>query len=162
MPGAVDPLYAAARAALLDALEALGDQRSAVVLVGAQAVYLHTGDAAVAVVPYTTDGDLAVDSSELRAGPRLDEAMRAAHFSAGKQAGSWVIEREVQGRSVTIPVDLLVPEAAAGPGRRSARLDGHGDRTARRTRGLEATLVDHVVMTVGALDASYGRGRSPR
>ena len=128
MPGVIDPLYAAARTALLDALEALGDQRSAVVLVGAQAVYLHTGDGAVAVAPYTTDGDLAVDPSELRAGPRLDEAMRAAHFRAGNQPGSWIIERQVQGRPVTIPVDLLVPEAVAGPGRRSARLDGHGRR----------------------------------
>ncbi len=38
-----DPLYALARAVLLDVLEALGDQRDAVVLVGAQAIYLHTG-----------------------------------------------------------------------------------------------------------------------
>lgn len=110
MPGVVDPLYAAARTALLDALEALGAQRSAVVLVGAQAVYLHTGDAAVAVVPYTTDGDLAIDPSELRADPRLDEAMRAAHFCPGEQPGSWIIERQVQGLGVTIPIDLLAPK----------------------------------------------------
>jgi hypothetical protein len=37
----VDEAYRAARRVLLDALEALGTQRSAVVLVGAQAVY-HT------------------------------------------------------------------------------------------------------------------------
>ena len=40
MPGAPDPIYVLARRALLDALEALGDQRRAVVLVGAQAIYL--------------------------------------------------------------------------------------------------------------------------
>lgn len=35
MPGAPDPRYVLARTVLLDALEALGDQRSAVIVVGA-------------------------------------------------------------------------------------------------------------------------------
>jgi hypothetical protein len=70
MNGAPDPLYVAARVALLDALEALGEQRRAVVLVGAQAVYLHTGEATVAVAPYTTDADLAIDPSLLQASPK--------------------------------------------------------------------------------------------
>jgi hypothetical protein len=48
MPGAPDPLYVLARSALLDALEALGHQRDAVILVGAQAIYLHTGEIEVA------------------------------------------------------------------------------------------------------------------
>ena len=39
MPGALDPRYVLARAVLLDAIEALGNQRSAVIVVGAQAVY---------------------------------------------------------------------------------------------------------------------------
>lgn len=152
MTGAADPLYAAARKALLDALEAFGDQRSAVVLVGAQAIYLHTGEAAVAVAPYTTDADLAVDPAMLRTDPRLDDAMRAAHFHQGNQPGSWIVERQVRGEPVTIPVDLLVPEAVAGPGRRSARLDGHGDRTARRAKGLEAALIDNGPMIIAALE----------
>ena len=45
MSGAPDLLYVRARAALLDVAEALDEQLDAVVLVGAQAVYLHTGDA---------------------------------------------------------------------------------------------------------------------
>ena len=49
MTGAPDPLYVLARAALLDALEALGPQRDATILVGAQAIYLHTGDIDLAV-----------------------------------------------------------------------------------------------------------------
>jgi hypothetical protein len=36
--------YLLARRVLLDALDTLGPHRDAVVLVGAQAVYLHTGD----------------------------------------------------------------------------------------------------------------------
>ena len=40
-----DPEFVAARRVLLDALEALGAHRKAVVLVGAQAIYLHVGEA---------------------------------------------------------------------------------------------------------------------
>jgi hypothetical protein len=41
---------------LLDALGALADHRRAVILVGAQAIYLHTHGADIAVAEYTTDG----------------------------------------------------------------------------------------------------------
>lgn len=41
---APDPAYIAARRVLLDALNALGPHRASVVLVGAQAIYLHVGD----------------------------------------------------------------------------------------------------------------------
>lgn len=57
MSGAPGPLYAKAREVLLDALEALGPHRSSLVLVGAQAIYLHTGEADIAVAPFTTDAD---------------------------------------------------------------------------------------------------------
>jgi hypothetical protein len=58
MPGAPDPLYIAATRALLDALEALGVQRNSVVLVGAQAIYIITGEGDLAVSPFTIDADL--------------------------------------------------------------------------------------------------------
>ncbi len=45
MSGAPDPLYVRARAALLDAADALAAHLHAIVLVGAQAVYVHTGEA---------------------------------------------------------------------------------------------------------------------
>lgn len=57
MSGGPDPLYVRARIALLDAAEALAEQLDAVVLVGAQAVYLHTGDADFATAEYTTVAD---------------------------------------------------------------------------------------------------------
>ena len=60
-----DPGYVAARRVLLDALHALGADRKAVGLVGAQAVHLHVGDGDLAVAPYTIDGDLAIDPREL-------------------------------------------------------------------------------------------------
>ncbi len=45
MSGGPDPLYVRARTALLDAADALVEQLDALVLVGAQAIYLHTGRA---------------------------------------------------------------------------------------------------------------------
>ena len=54
-------LLVAARSALLDALKALVEQRDALILIGAQAIYLHTGDAPVALAERTKDSDLAVD-----------------------------------------------------------------------------------------------------
>jgi hypothetical protein len=71
----VDELYVMARSVLLDALEALGSHRDAIVLVGAQAVYLRVGEADLAVAPFTTDGDLAVDPAVLAQIPPLEEAL---------------------------------------------------------------------------------------
>ena len=148
----IDPLYVAARGVLLDALEALGEQREALILAGAQAIYIHTGAANLAVAEFTTDGDLVVVPDQLKVRPRLFEAMERAQFRSGVQPGSWLRDRTVAGIPTTIPVDLLVPEAAAGAGRRAARLGDHGDRAGRRVRGLEGALVEHSLMRLNALD----------
>src|SRR4249920_2596028 len=63
------PEYVEARRVLLDALEALGPHRAAVVLAGAQAVYLRTGPSSLAIAEHTTDGDLAVDPRLLEDAP---------------------------------------------------------------------------------------------
>jgi hypothetical protein len=153
MPGVPDPEYVLARKVLLDALEALGDHRAAVVLVGAQAIYLHTGDADLAVAPYTTDGDVALDPSRLKDDPKLAEALRGAGFSAdAQQVGTWLMSRSLEGRPVEIKIDLMVPETVGGPGRRGARLGPHGNKAARKARGLEAALVDQQRRTIEALD----------
>ena len=153
MPGAPDPEYVLARRVLLDALQALGEQRSAVVLVGAQAIYLHSGDADLAVAPYTTDGDVVLDPSRLRNDPKLAEALNGAGFSADTQhVGTWIMRRPLEGRPVEVKIDLMVPEAVGGPGRRGARLGIHGNRTARKARGLEATLVDQQQRTIESLE----------
>lgn len=62
-------LYILARRVLLEALEAIASHRDAVVLVGAQAVYHHVGEGDLAVAPYTTDADLAIDPSRLKEVP---------------------------------------------------------------------------------------------
>ena len=153
----IEPLYVAARGVLLDALDALGEQREALILAGAQAIYIHTGAADLAVAEFTTDGDLVVNPEQLKTQPRLSEAMERAHFRSGLQPGSWLRDRTVSGIATTIPVDLLVPEAVAGPGRRAARLGDHGDRAGRRVRGLEGALIDH---SVDALECARRRRSS--
>ena len=80
MSGDIDPTYLEARRVLLDALDALQDQLSAVILVGAQAIYLHTGAGDLAAAPYTSDADLALNRLRLTDDPRLEQLMRAAGF----------------------------------------------------------------------------------
>lgn len=50
-----------------------------------------------------------------------------------------------------------MPEAVSGEGSRAARLGSHGDRTARKARGLELALLDNEAMRLGALGASDER-----
>lgn len=152
MTGAPDPLYVVAREVLLDGIEALGPHRKAIILVGAQAIYLHTGDANLAVVPYTTDADVALNPMILEALPPLEKVMSDAGFRHGPQPGIWVITRNVGSQPVDVGFDLLVPDSLGGGGRRGARLPDHGDRVARKARGLEAVLVDNAPMQVSSLD----------
>lgn len=129
------------------------------IVVGAQAVYLRTGegDVAISIAPYTTDGDLALNPTLLRSEPDLEALMSGAGFRAD-DPGIWKRVVQVRGEDRIIPVDLIVPEGAStGEGRRGARIPPHGKRAARRAVGLEAALVDHSPMTVNALDPADHR-----
>jgi hypothetical protein len=79
MPGA-DNLIVEARAALLDAVAALEVHKDSVILIGAQAIYLRTGNATFALAEATKDSDLAIDPRKLGEDPRLEEAMTDAGF----------------------------------------------------------------------------------
>ena len=150
MPGVLDPQYVVARGVLLDALEALGEQREAVIVVGAQAIYLHTGAIELAVPEFTIDADLTIDPALLQESPELESAMRSAHFERGNRVGAWHVYREVAGVATKVEVDLMVPEAVGGGGRRAARLPGHAKDVARKARGLEAALIDKAATTIAA------------
>lgn len=151
MPGAAnhDPEYVAARRVLLDVFDALGPHRKAVVLVGAQAIYLHVGEGDLAVAPYTSDGDLVIDPRNLDDEPALAESLEAAGFELTVRPGSWSME-EVQ-------IDLMVPASMGGSGRRGARLGAHGNDVARKATGLEGAVVDHVRLRIAALDSTDER-----
>ena len=149
-PGEPDELYVRARCALLDAADALGAHLDAVVLVGAQALYLHTGDADLAVAEYTTDTDLAIHPLHLTDSPLITELLATAGFFKDRQPGQWLSRDGSR-------VDLMVPEQLAGPGTRGADLGPHGRHVARRAVGLEAALTDQERRTITALDPADGR-----
>ena len=145
-----DNLLAEARSALLDALHALDDHRDALIVIGAQAVYLRSGAAVVALAESTKDSDLAVNPRNLRDDPHLQDAMTGAGFylNTNGQPGAWV-NRD------GIPVDLMVPSALSNrtsPTGRSPRLPPHAKNAMRIATGLEGCVVDNTIMTITALD----------
>lgn len=162
------PEYVAARRVLLDALEALGPQSAAVVLAGAQAIYLRTGPASLAISEHTTDGDLALDPEALADTPALGELMEAAGFKLAElqgaaEPGIWQKPVRIGDAEVLIPVDLIVPTGVAPTGgTRGARLGAHGKRAARKAVGLEAALVDNDLMPVEPLEPDDRRRSRPR
>ena len=138
-----------ARRGLLDALEALREHQDAIVLVGAQAVYLRTHDAGFSVSAYTMDADLGVDPALLDDEPLLEALMRKAGFGLrnGIDPGMWMRRQD----NFELEVDLLVP-ATLVPGGRGARIPPHDKRAARKVLGLEVAIVDNDVLTVGSLE----------
>src|SRR5271155_5113188 len=110
-PLVFDEIYVAARRVLLDALTALAPHGDAVILAGAQAVYLRTGAADLALAPYTTDGDLVLNPQLLGDAPELEAGMTNAGFHLQPQPGGhvepgiWLTTAEVGGEDVLIPVD---------------------------------------------------------
>lgn len=99
--------YVIARRVLLDALAALSGHLDNLILVGAQAVYHHTGDASLNVPLLTTDADIAIDTRGLAEAPEIGSVLRAAGFTPGPNPGHWVNARDVA-------VDLMVVPHQAG------------------------------------------------
>lgn len=95
-----------------------------------------------------------MDPATLGDSPSLSEAMEQAGFTLilPDRPGIWGRNVMIGGRQETIPVDLIVPEAVAGPGRRGARLQGQSKRVAGRAVGLEAALFDRSPMPVSSFD----------
>lgn len=147
------PEYIVARRVLLDALIALESHLPSLVLVGAQAVYLHTGDGDLNVPLLTTDADLALNTDDLDENPEIGTVLRAAGFSPGPNPGHWVDDREVAVDLMVVPHQAGTTKASA----RAARLAPHEKLTARIARGLEPAMVDHAVVSISALETSDDR-----
>ncbi|RKQ89412.1 hypothetical protein U746_1745 [Mycolicibacterium mucogenicum 261Sha1.1M5] len=156
MPGeGADDILVRARSALLDVLEALREQRHAIIVVGAQAVYLRTGALDVALAETTKDSDVTIDPYELRSDPLLETAMREAGFLPTENPGAWV-------RHDGVPIDLMVPEQLAGRGTRSAEIPPHDKHVARRAVGLEAAIVDNSEIVITSLDQQDSRSATAK
>lgn len=150
--------YVAARRALLDALDALAAHLEALVLVGAQAIYIHTGDADEAIAALTVDGDIAIDPDLVGDEPLLEDALSGSGFQLNERRnpGEW---RNADG----VEVDLLVPETVApGGGSRSVEIPPHSSRSTRRVTGLEGALVDHGLHRIEAFAEGDDRAHEIR
>jgi hypothetical protein len=93
---------------LLDAVEALGLHRESVVLVGAQAIYLHTGDADLAIAEYTTDADFTLSPGDLADAPLLGDLLGARGFTPRQDPGGWLSPDGIS-------IDLMVSRGARRP-----------------------------------------------
>lgn len=108
----------------------------------------------------TTDADLALDPTRLADRPELEEMMADAGFHRDpRSAGAWTATTVVIGKRISVPVDLMVPTAAAPPGsgRRNVNLVGHDPMATRQAAGLEAALIDNDTMRVSALEDADSR-----
>ncbi|MFJ9195863.1 hypothetical protein [Streptomyces globisporus] len=162
VPEGVDPdqLTVVARRVLLDGLIALSPHIDALTVVGAQAVYLRTPDAALRNSPFTADGDLSIDPARLKDQPHLDTSLREAGFrlKQDSQPGLWEREETVGDRIVPVELDLLVPKQLSPKnGKRSAKVPPHGTKSARWIEGLEVAAVDRSPLSVGSLDPTDHR-----
>jgi hypothetical protein len=72
---------------LSGALEALAPHRIALLVPGAQGVYLRTGLNEIGIAPYTTDGGLASAQSRLRGGWSLVPSLERG-TTPGRRGGS--------------------------------------------------------------------------
>ena len=126
----IAPECVAARRVLLDALTALHAHAENLILVGAQAVYQHTGDADLNVPIMTSDAYLAIDVTDLAEVPEIGDTLRRAGFAPGDNPGHWVALSQVA-------IDLMVVPHQSGGTRgsaRAARLAPRDKHTARIAR----------------------------
>lgn len=149
-----------ARRALLDALDALEPHIDSLVLIGAQAIYLHTGAGTLLTPPTPTDADLALDADLPSDDPLIPSALERAGFALGPQGqpGHWM-------NAKGIAVDLMVALHQSGrskTGARSASLPPHPRTTARISPGLAAALADNAATLIRSLDPEDARTHSLR
>jgi len=155
-------LNVVARRVLLDAITALREQRDAVIVVGAQAVYLRSEDDDLTGSAFTSDADLGIDPRALKQLPLIEQAIQEAgfrrHEDARAQPGQWWRIEQVDGNAVRIEVDLLVPESFSVPGsRRSAVIPPHAKGATRKVPGLEPTVVDNDCLAIRSLEPELDR-----
>ena len=98
-----------------------------------------------------------IDPARLQAHPELEQALTSVGFFRGPRVGAWAITKELDGRPVNVELDLMVPEAVGGAGRRAARLAGHREQVARKARGLEAALIDKDLAEIRGLNPTDAR-----
>ena len=94
--------------------------------------------------------DFSLSPADLSDSPTVASVLVDRGFSRRNNPGAWLSPDG-------IAIDLMVPEALAGAGSRSADLGPHGNRVARRAKGLEGALVDRERTELASLDPADDR-----
>ena len=115
-------------------------------------MHTESEEGSFALSPFTYDADIALDPDLLGSSPTIVDAMSGAGFTLKDQPGLYR-------RGERSQVDLLVPEAVSGPGRRGVRLGVHGKRAAMKVHGLEAALVSHTPKAISSMAPDADRSR---
>ena len=149
----IAPEYAAARRVLLDALDALRDHLDNLILVGAQAVYLHTGEGTLAVPPMTTDADLALNTQNLAGSPEIAQTLVNAGFAPSVNPGHWLGDRDIAIDIMVVPHQAGVTSKTA----RAARIPPHAQTVGRIAPGLEPALVDNGFHAIASFETDDPR-----
>lgn len=146
---------AASRRLLIDAINALEEFGRSATVVGAHAVHVWVEQAWGPVeMEATRDGDVAINPVLVAESPKLVELMRGigAVPAMPDRPGVYGYASESDlPFAERVTVDLIVPEAYAGPGRRAARIPGQ-HHAASRARGLELALWDRHLRALSTVD----------
>jgi hypothetical protein len=142
------------RRLLIDTIKALADFADGITVVGAHAVHVWVQDT-LGPIPMqaTRDADVAVNPVFVASDPKLLDLMvgigvepalpdRPGVYGYATEAELPLAERTT--------IDLIVPEAYAGPGRRAARIAGQ-QHAASRAVGLELAVWDRHRRTLAAI-----------
>jgi len=143
------------RKLLIDTIRALADFGDAMTVVGAHAVHVWVQDVLGPVdMQATRDADVAVNPVFVTPNPKLLDIMQRIGVTPAlpDRPGVYGYADESSlplGERTTI--DLIVPEAYAGSGRRAARIAGQ-QHAASRAVGLELAVWDRHRRTLTAID----------
>lgn len=154
--GGVDDAQSArlSRRLLIDAIRHLAPFRESLTVIGADAVFARAQKGIPDLMMQSTrDADLVVDPAFVTPSPAIVTLMEEAGLVAVSpdRPGIYGYLSEAglpqTGRTT---IDLLVPEAYAGAGRRAARLPGQRN-AATRAEGIELALYDRSVLSLSPL-----------
>lgn len=146
---------AASRRLLINTIKALQEFAQSATVVGAHAVHVWVEQAWGPIeMEATRDGDVVINPVFVAESPKLLDLMgrigAAPALPDRPGVYGYVSESELPSAE-RITVDLIVPEAYAGPGRRAARIPGQGN-AATRALGLELGVWDRHPTTLSTVD----------
>lgn len=142
------------RRLLIDTIRHLEPFRDSLTVIGAHAVFARVQDVIPEMLMQSTnDADLAVNPAFVTPQPVIIALMAEAGLepASADRPGIYGYKRESSTPQVErTTIDLIVPEAYAGAGRRAARITGQKGATTK-AEGIELALHDRSLMTISAL-----------